>query len=144
MADFRKLSGRVSVAPQIGPEDFRRAAEAGFRLVINNRPENEAPDQLAGEEARTLAEQAGLAYVHVPVRMQTLSMDDVEAMARALDSADGPALAYCASGTRSTIVWALAEAKGGADADGLIAAAREAGYDLEPYRATLERLASEQ
>lgn len=144
MAEFRKLSDRVSVAPQIDPDDFRRAAEAGFRLIINNRTEDESPGQLSTGEAHVLAEQAGIAYAHIPVRMQTLSMGDVDAMASALNAAQGPALAYCASGTRSTVLWALATAKGGANADDLIAVARDAGYDLEPYRATLLRLASGQ
>lgn len=144
MAEFHVLSDRVSVAPQIDPDDFRRAAEAGFRLVINNRAEDETPGQLSSAEACALAEQAGLAYAHIPVRMQTLSVADVDAMAAALESAQGPVLAYCLSGARSAVLWALAEAKGGARADGLIEAARTAGYDLAPYRAALERLAAGQ
>jgi uncharacterized protein (TIGR01244 family) len=63
-------------------------------------------------------------------------------MAKALESATGPVLAYCRSGTRSTLLWALAEASNGADPDELSATAAAAGYDLSPIRALLEILAS--
>lgn len=140
MAEFRKASETFWVAPQLAPEDFQRAADAGIRLIINNRAEGETPGQLSDAEARSLAERAGLAYAHIPVRMQTLSMAEIDATEAALQSADGPALAYCLSGARSMVLWALTQAKRGAAADGLIAVAGNAGYDLTPYRAFLERL----
>lgn len=141
MTEFRTLSDSVYAAPQIAAEDFARAAGAGVTLVINNRFEGEAPDQIPDGEARALAEAAGLEYVHIPVRMQTLSIGDVEAMKAALDGAAGRALAYCASGTRSTALWALAEARGGADVDELIRAADAAGYDLSGLRPALQSVA---
>jgi uncharacterized protein (TIGR01244 family) len=54
----------------------------------------------------------------------------VEAMAEALEQ--GPVLAFCRSGTRSTCLWALARSSRGADPDILIRDAAEAGYDLRP------------
>ena len=142
MADFRKLSDTVFAAPQLAPEDFARAAEAGVTLVINNRVEGETPDQIPAEEARALAEAAGLTYAQIPVRMATLGHQDVDAMAEALAGAEGRTLAYCLSGARSAALWALAQAKtGGADADELLSATRNAGYDLEGLRPVLQALA---
>jgi uncharacterized protein (TIGR01244 family) len=63
-------------------------------------------------------------------------------MARALEGAAGPVLAYCRSGTRSTLLWALAEASTGADPDDLAAAAAQAGYDVSPIRTLLDMLAA--
>jgi uncharacterized protein (TIGR01244 family) len=144
MAEFRRLSDDVLAAPQLAPEDFQRAADAGVTLVINNRREGEAPDQIPGDEARALAEAAGLAYVQIPVSMGTLSLADVDAMAQALEGAEGLALAYCLSGARSAALWALAQAKsGGARAEDLLNATRAAGYDLEGLRPVLQGLAAQ-
>jgi len=55
-------------------------------------------------------------------------------MRAALAAADGPVLAFCRSGTRSTLVWALARARSGDDAETLSAKAAAAGYDLTPIR----------
>ena len=55
-------------------------------------------------------------------------------MGRALDEAEGTMLAFCRSGTRSTFLWALAQANRGADGETLVRQAAEAGYDLSPIR----------
>ncbi len=143
MAEFRKAGDAIMLAPQLAPEDFQRAADAGVKLVINNRVEGEAPDQMPDETARELAEQAGLAYAHIPVQMSALSMADVDAMRGALNGAGGPVLAYCLSGARSAALWALAEAANGGKADVLLEATRECGYDLEGLRPTLESLSAQ-
>lgn len=144
MTEFRKISDTFLAAPQLEPEDFPRAAEAGVTVVINNRHEGETPDQISGDEARALAEAAGLAYVQIPVRMGTLSLADVDAMAEALQGAEGKALAYCLSGARSAALWALAQAKsGGARAEDVLNATRAAGYDLEGLRPILQGLAAQ-
>jgi len=142
MTEFRRLSDRVFAAPQLEAADFPRAAADGFTLVINNRTEGESPAQMSGDEARALAEAAGLAYAEVPVRMATLSHADIDAMAEALRAAPGKVLTYCLSGSRSAALWALAEAKAGADSDTLLAAAANAGFDLEGLRSALENLSA--
>ena len=65
-----------------------------------------------------------------------ISRDNIGAQKKAMTTAEGPVFAYCASGNRSSIVWALAQA-GDVCADELIAAAARWGYDLEPFRAAL-------
>ena len=71
-----------------------------------------------------------------------ISEGQVAAMADALATADGPVLAYCRSGTRSTLLWALAEARRGVSPHSLTAAAAEAGYDVTPVRAIMDMLAA--
>jgi uncharacterized protein (TIGR01244 family) len=129
---FRRLNDRVMVAGQIGPEDVAEAAAAGIMTIVNNRPDGEEPGQPPGAVIEAAVRAAGLAYHHIPVA-GGVSADEVERMASVLDEG-GAVLAFCRSGTRSTWLWALAEAQRGADGDSLIAQAAAAGYDLEPLR----------
>ncbi len=137
---LRRLTPTIAVAPQIDPADLPAIAAAGFVAVVNNRPDGEEPGQPSGEAVRAAAEAAGLAYAEVPVA-SGFSHEQIDAMAALLTEAGGPVLAFCRSGTRSCNLWALAEAKRGGDADALVAAAANAGYDLRAIRPVLEALA---
>jgi uncharacterized protein (TIGR01244 family) len=141
-AMFRQLTDRVMASPQITLDQVAEAAAAGVGLVINNRPEGESDDQVPGPEIEAAARAAGLDYVAIPVTHAGFSESQVKAMAAALASTDKPVLAYCRSGTRSTLLWALAEASRGQSPHALTAAAAQAGYDLTPVRALMDMLAA--
>ncbi len=142
MSEFRKLSGTVWASPQIGVEDVAEAAAAKFALIINNRPDGEAPDQLDGELIAQAARDAGMEYRAIPVGQSGFSEAQVAAMAEALSSTDGKTLAYCRSGTRSTFLWSLAQAQQGKEPDDIVAAAAGAGYDVSPIKAGIDMLAA--
>ena len=135
---FRTLNDRVSVAPQIAVDDVREAAAQGVTMIINNRPEGEEPGQTTGEQIAAACADAGIAYRAVPVSHAGFSAGQVDEMNAALDAADGPVLAYCRSGTRSTYLWALARAQRGDAPDMLVEAAARAGYDLGAIRPMLD------
>lgn len=139
---FRKLSETVFASPQIGLAEIDAAAAQGIKLVINNRPEGESDDQTPGPEIEAAARAAGLGYIAIPVTHSGFSEPQVKAMAEALAAADGPVLAYCRSGTRSTLLWALAEASRGASPGELELKAARAGYDISPVRALVDMLAT--
>lgn len=139
---FRKLTDKVLASPQIGRDEVAAAAAEGVTLIVNNRPEGESDDQTAGAEIEAAAKAAGLGYVAIPVTHAGFSEAQVKAMAEALAGAEGKVLAYCRSGTRSTLLWALAEASRGANPDELARHAAEAGYDLAPVRALIDMLAA--
>ena len=140
---FRKLTDRVYASPQIGIGEVAEAKALGVALIVNNRPEGESDDQTPGEEIEAAARAAGIAYVAIPVTHSGFSEPQVSAMREALERAgDAPVLAYCRSGTRSTLLWALAEASAGADPKALAEAAAGAGYDLGPVRQLLDMLAA--
>ncbi len=140
---FRQLSPRIFASPQIGLAEVAEAKAQGIGLIINNRPEGESDDQVSGAEIEAAAAAAGIAYVAIPVTHAGFSQPQVTAMAAALASTEAPVLAYCRSGTRSTLLWALAEASRGESPDALAAAAAAAGYDVGPVRAVMDMLASQ-
>lgn len=142
MSDFRRLSDGVLASPQIDLADLAEAQSLGVTLVINNRPEGESEDQTPGGEIKAAARAAGIGYCAIPITHAGFSEPQVAAMREALDGAAGPVLAYCRSGTRSTLLWALAEAARGADPEALAEAAADAGYDVGPVRPAMDALAA--
>ena len=137
-----KLTPNISVAHQLTGEDLEEAAAAGFRSIINNRPDGEAPDQPRSEELAATAERLGLAYWHIPVVSGPLSNDQVEAFRAALSEAGKPALAFCRTGTRSATLWALA-ASDRLSAHEILQTTADAGYNLEALRPQLEAVSGE-
>ena len=137
---FRKLTTNIYAAPQIGLAEIAEANALGVTLVINNRPEDESEDQTPGAEIEAAARAAGMDYIAIPVTHSGFSEPQVQAMAAALKSATGGVLAYCRSGTRSTLLWALAEASQGGDPDALTNMAAKAGYDVSPIRPLMDML----
>ena len=142
MSDFRQVSDGFWASPQIGLADVADAKARGIVLIVNNRPEGEADDQVPGAEIEAAARAAGLDYLAVPVTHAGFSEDQVRAMADALEAAGGPILAYCRSGTRSTLLWSLAQALRGRAPEAIAADAARAGYDVAPVRSLLEMLAA--
>lgn len=132
----RPLTDKLSVAAQIDPRDFSAIAEAGFTTVISNRPDSEVEPHLSSASMAHQAAQAGVQYHYLPVVNGQLDPRQVERFREILETAPGPVLAYCRSGTRSAMVWALGQA-GKRPAEEIVEAARQAGYDLTHLTAML-------
>ena len=135
---MRKIDERTYVSGQVDPADLPAIKAAGVAMIVNNRPDGEEPGQPAAAAIETAARAAGLDYRFIPVA-SGFSADQVDAMTEALDAAEGPVLAFCRSGTRSTFLWALARARQGEEAEELMRKAAAAGYDLRPIAAYLKR-----
>ena len=136
------LEPEVAVAPQLMEADFAEVAAHGFRSVVDNRPDGEAPDQLPHEQAAMAARRHGLHFRYQPVKNVNISDDEaVEAFAQAMEELPAPILFYCRTGTRCTTLWTQAAA-GRLGIDQALATARAAGYDLEVLRETLEERAA--
>lgn len=140
--DIRSLTDSYAVSPQISQADLAAIKAAGFTTVIDNRPDGEIPGDLHAGVMQKAAEALGLTFVINPVIGGALTLDNVRAQDAALESATGPVLAYCASGNRSSVVWALALA-GKRPTDELIAIPARFGYQLEGLRGQIEALASQ-
>ena len=139
--EIRPLTEAYAVSPQIQPDDMAAIVEAGFKTVVCNRPDGEIPSELQADTMRAAAEAVGLRFVLNPVTGGAITMENVTEQGRALDESSGPVLAYCASGNRSSIVWALSQA-GKQPTDTLIAIPARYGYGLEPFRDTIDQLAN--
>lgn len=130
MTDFRRVTDQFSVAPQITLADMQAAVDAGFKLVINNRPDGEDAGQPTNTQMQAAAHAAGLEYVFAPV-VGRPTRDVAESVRAAIDEAGGPVLAFCRSGTRSINTWALGQALSGQrPRDELLTLGHQAGYDL--------------
>lgn len=142
MARFRKLSDDFYASPQVTPGEMSEAAAMGIALVVNNRPDGEAPDQPQGADIEAAARAAGMDYLAIPVGSAGFSEPQVERLQQAMAGASGPVLGFCRSGTRSTLLWSLARARSGEDPEGIADAAAAVGYDVAPVRPAMDMFAA--
>jgi uncharacterized protein (TIGR01244 family) len=140
--DIRPLDDTTSVAPQLDPSDMDALAADGVTAIICNRPDTEVPPSHQAAAMQAAAEAAGLAFTFNPVAMPNLTLETVEEQAEAIDAADGKVVAYCASGTRSAVLWALAMA-GRMPVEDIMTATARAGYQLDGLRPQIAQLASQ-
>lgn len=129
MTLFRRVTETFWVAPQIDLADLERAKAEGFTLVINNRPDGEAPGQACCAEIEAAARRLGLDYLAVPV-FGGPGPQQVMAV-RAAVAGSAKTLAFCRSGTRSIFTWALGQATA-ENREEIARLGAAAGYDLSP------------
>ena len=128
----RQLDEKTLVDGQIGPDDVASLKELGVTLIVNNRPDGEDANQPTSDEIEAAAKEAGLDYRHVPIA-RGLGPSDIEAMREAMHSVgEGKMFAFCRSGNRSTLAWAVARSEDGVPREELERLANEAGFDLGP------------
>jgi uncharacterized protein (TIGR01244 family) len=104
----RQLDNKVLVSGQIVPGDVADLAAQGVTMIVNNRPDGEDPDQPLGAEIEEAARAAGVGYRSIPI-IRGIGPADAEAMQDAINATQGKMLAFCRSGTRSSLAWALAK-----------------------------------
>ena len=113
---LQAIAEDVYVAPQLTPEAMASAAEAGFKAVMNNRPDMEGgPGQPSSADIGAAALAAGLQYAHLPVSGGYQGPEDIARCAELLDSLPRPLLMFCRSGARSTNLYRQAIALRDAD-----------------------------
>ena len=128
--DIKQLATNFTISDQVTVNDLPTLQSRGVKLLICNRPDGEGPGQPAWQELATAAEAAGMQMHYVPVVQDTINSADVRSFAALLQEGQ-PIHAFCRSGARTTVLWALALiAKGNAVAD-VVAAAKAQGVDLD-------------
>lgn len=127
--ECRKVDDDFYVAAQMHPHDLAGLAEQGFTTIICNRPDAEEPGQPPLDDMRRAAQDAGLAFHHVPVAGGEFPPAAVAAFAAIHRASSGQVLAYCRSGMRAIALDALANIKG-VTVESRLANAQAAGYDL--------------
>ena len=139
--DIRPLTDTYAVSPQIDLADLAALKAAGYTTIIDNRPDREIPEALQTDAMRKAAMAQGLTFIANPLIPGNFTPENITTQAQALTAAPGKVLAYCASGNRSSVVWALMNA-GTRPTDDLIAIPARHGYNLEPLRAQIDALAA--
>ncbi|WP_037498783.1 TIGR01244 family sulfur transferase [Sphingomonas jaspsi] len=130
----KQLDERTLVNGQITAEDVERLKAMGVTHIVNNRPDDEDEGQPPSDEIEAAAEAAGLAYRHIPIA-RGMGPSDVEAMREAINEAEaagGKLFAFCRSGNRSTLAWAVAKSEDGTPREELERCAESAGFSLAP------------
>jgi len=128
----RQLDDKTLVSGQIHPDDVAALKELGVTLIVNNRPDNEDVGQPEGDDIEAAAKAAGIDYRHVPIA-RGLGPSDIEAMREAMHAAsEGKLFAFCRSGNRSTLAWAVAKSEDGSSREELESCVSQAGFDLGP------------
>lgn len=128
----RQLDDKTLINGQISPEDIDALKALGVTLIVNNRPDGEDVGQPNSDDIEAAAKAAGIDYRHVPIA-RGLGPSDIEAMREAMHSAgDGKMFAFCRSGNRSVLSWAVAKSEDGVPSADLNRMANEAGFDLGP------------
>jgi uncharacterized protein (TIGR01244 family) len=128
----RQLDEKTLIGGQITPDDVASLKNQGVTLIVNNRPDFEDVGQPEGEDIEAAAKAAGIDYRHVPIA-RGLGPSDIEAMREAINSVgEGKLFAFCRSGNRSVLAWAVARSEDGVPRDELERMANQAGFDLGP------------
>lgn len=134
---FRQLEQATFVSPQLTTEHLSLLSELGIKTVICQRPDEEISSEISHltpyhDSMAELLRTEGIQLIYQP--LYTISMIEVDALSKHLKTADFPLLIYCASGTRSTILWALTqiliEKRKKTD---IVAKAEKAGYFIAQY-----------
>ncbi len=136
---IREITPAYFVAPQISAEDVQTIKDAGFTRVICNRPDAEVPPSHQAEAIGAAVRDAGMEFDVLPLTHQTMTPENIARQLDLVDQSDGPVLAYCASGTRCSVIWALSQV-GTQSVDAILETTAKAGYDLAGLRPTLVAL----
>ena len=128
---IRQLDDKILIGGQIRPEDVAGLVEQGVTLIVNNRPDGEEPGQPLGMEIEQAASLVGIKYRSLPI-IRGIGPADADAMDEALASTEGKVLAFCRSGTRSALAWALAQGERGVPRDEIKERLVSVGVDPTP------------
>jgi uncharacterized protein (TIGR01244 family) len=123
-----KLAENLAVSAQITPGDVAGIAAAGYKVIVNNRPDGEESTQPGGQAIADAARAVGLEYHYMPVTAQNFPGPHFDALSDLFDDPARPVLAFCRSGTRCANLWVASRA--GAEREQATAAAKRAGFDL--------------
>ena len=105
--DGTKLGDAFTVSPQIVADDVVDIKDAGYRVVICNRPDDEEPGQPPAGEIAAACEAAGIGFHHLPFQGANVAPDTIDAFRDIVDNAAGPIFAYCRSGQRCAYLWTV-------------------------------------
>ena len=102
---WKELDQQVTVSGQIRPEDVAHIAAAGYRVIVCNRPDGEAPDQTDFNEIALACRQNGVEPKYIPLADRAPTSYAVTSFADVMRQTQGRVFAYCNTGTRCELIW---------------------------------------
>ncbi len=127
-----QLVDKTMVDGQIAPGDVAGRSAQGVTMIVNNRPDDEDSGQPASDEIEAAAAAAGIAYRHIPIA-RGMGPADIEAMREAIAAVgDGKLYAFCRSGNRSALAWAVARSEDGVPREEIERCVEGAGFNVGP------------
>jgi uncharacterized protein (TIGR01244 family) len=91
-------------------DDVAQASAAGFRSIVNNRPDFEGgPSQPTSQAIEAAAAAAGLDYAFLPVQSGYQTPEEIAKMRELLEALPKPVLAFCRSGARTANLYRAAK-----------------------------------
>src|ERR1700688_4078413 len=127
--NIQKLNDELAVTAQISSADIGAILAGGYKSIICCRPDGEAADQPAFNALDAAARAEGIDTLYFPVQIDKISDEQVQEFGKALDEMPHPILAFCRSGKRATVLWALSKSSTHPVPE-ILAAATRAGHDL--------------
>jgi sulfide:quinone oxidoreductase len=136
---FAKINNELTVSDQITIEDLKEIQAQGYKTIFCNRPDQESEGQIAFSFIEKEAQNLGIKAIHQPVIGGQISDDDIAQFGSSFELAQKPIFAYCRTGTRCSMLWALSQAKT-LPIDEVLNKTQIAGYDLSSLRDRLNSL----
>ena len=136
---FAKINNELTVSDQITIEDLKEIEAQGYKTIFCNRPDQESEGQLTFSTIEKEAQNLGIKAIHQPVIGGQISDDDIAQFGSYFELAQKPIFAYCRTGTRCSMLWALSHVKT-LPIDEILSKAQIAGYDLSPIKDRLNLL----
>ena len=141
--NFICIDKNYHVSPQIEPHQMCDIADKGFVKIICNRPNFEVPPSLSSLAMADLAAKAEIEFHTLELTHETMTPENIFKQRKIFMDASGPVLAYCASGTRCSVIWALGEAMTGTNINYILEKTSAAGYNLSGLETSMRNLSNQ-
>jgi uncharacterized protein (TIGR01244 family) len=126
---LNKIIEDYVVSDQIQADDIALLKQHGFQTIFCNRPDSEEPNQPSATELEKIAKALEINFIHQPVIGNAITQKDVSDFKSHYVNAQKPIFAYCRTGTRSSMLWALSESSDRSSKE-ILELTASAGYDL--------------
>ena len=140
---FVCIDKNYHVSPQIEPQQIAEIADNGFVKIICNRPDMEVSPFYSSSVMEDLAKENNIEFHLIELTHEMMTPETAARQRELVLSCKGPVLAYCASGTRCSLLWAIGEANAGNDPNIILAKTLAAGYDFSNFEASLRTLSNQ-
>ena len=141
--NFICIDKNYHVSPQIEPHQISDIADKGFVKIICNRPDFEVHPSLSSLAMADLAAKAEIEFYTLELTHETMTPENILKQRKIFLDASGPVLAYCASGTRCSVIWALGEAMTGTAINYILKKTLAAGYNLSSLETSMRNLSNQ-